>query len=235
MDAATVNPNRPTQRAAFKMKGRNMEHRHAVEILFSIHKDSKYFQGLLAGKDAYPIVDELKNLADFLLELADALCDVPQRDMFDDAPDTPEPQIMKTQMECPECHEFQIDGGPDVACRKCGFGPMPTHFQLTPESVKSAIAAVTDPIDMAIIEDWTVEQLEQAITWAREIVDFDGETEPETPVFIDLAYEQMDGKEFPDDFDPDGSDGDGKPVSTEDKKSKGGKSKAAKSKAATAA
>lgn len=188
-----------------------MEQAHALEIVESILKDSKVFQGILVARNCLPVKGRTKNIAQFLHQIGDALVSGPhQGDLFTDAPKVPQtaesPSKVGELIECPACHEKQPDGGPNCFCQTCGVGPMPTNMPITVEMVMKALEAVkvefddeilehfhNDETDADAISEWTIAELEQALTWTRDMLaKEENEDQPAMPAHVKFLMAEDD-------------------------------------------
>lgn len=80
------------------------EHVEAIEIVNTLHKDSKVFQGLTMGHHAWPASTCRHNLANLLDAIAEGLRNAPQRDLFEKQP----PAVV----EEPEASAPVVEGEP---------------------------------------------------------------------------------------------------------------------------
>lgn len=211
-----------------------MKHHQAVQILDGLLKDSKFFQGLVAGREAYPIVLERHNMFRLLSDLSDlsrdhsieildtlfkdskvfqgvalaischpfakhagktrllfneiahALMNVPEDDMFATPRRDGKPIIFAALYQCPLCSTTQTATSFNQACTGCGVF---RYSAYTPALVRDALGAVDIPVDIQTIDDWSVEELEAAVLWAREAID--AHPKPEMPKHLQTVYDEL--------------------------------------------
>lgn len=157
---------------------------HTVDSLETLFKDSKIFQGIALARGCYPFAGNAGKTRMLFQELALAVMDVPQDDMFtaryDGSP------VFREVYRCPICDNTQPASGFNQACTGCGVVRSTAY---TPALVRDTIAGVTTAIPLEMIAEWSLEQLEAAVVWARELVD--AHTPPDMPYHVKKAYEDL--------------------------------------------
>lgn len=157
---------------------------NTIESLETLFKDSKIFQGIALARGCYPFDRQAGKTRQLFQELALAVMDVPQDDMFAVRYDG-SPVTMRVY-RCPLCDTTQPATGFGQGCTGCGVIRKTAY---SPALVRDAIAGVAEAIPVDMIGEWSLEQLEAAVTWARELVDAD--TAPEMPYHIKAAYDAL--------------------------------------------
>lgn len=155
-----------------------------LETLETLFKDSKIFQGIALARGCHPFALNAGKTRNLFDELALAVLDVPQDDMF--ATHYRGGKSPLTVYRCPLCDTQQPATGFSQGCTGCGVVRKTAY---TPAMVRDAIVGVNDAIPLEMISPWSVEQLEEAIIWARECVEAD--TSPPMPAHIKEAYDQL--------------------------------------------